>query len=107
MWGYQLWVNLPAGAAFRWSPPGGHTVLLHGVEGEFTVGGTGRVFHAREMALLSRTGDVAVEAGGGGARLLVIAGRPLGEPVAHHGPFVMNTREEILQAIEDFQAGRF
>jgi len=100
-------VSLPAGAAFRWSAPGGHTVLLHGVEGEFTVGEDGRTFHAREMALLSRTGDVAVKAGGGGARLLVIAGRPLGEPVAHHGPFVMNTRAEILQAIEDFQAGRF
>jgi redox-sensitive bicupin YhaK (pirin superfamily) len=48
-----------------------------------------------------------VNASGGGARFLVIAGRPLGEPVVHHGPFVMNTREEILRAIEDFQAGRF
>ena len=48
-----------------------------------------------------------MQAGADGARLLVIAGRPLGEPVAHHGPFVMNTRQEILQAIEDFQAGRF
>jgi redox-sensitive bicupin YhaK (pirin superfamily) len=59
------------------------------------------------MALLSRTGDVSVAASAGEARFLVIAGRPLGEPVVHHGPFVMNTREEILQAIEDFQAGRF
>jgi redox-sensitive bicupin YhaK (pirin superfamily) len=59
------------------------------------------------MALLSRTGDVAVQASGGGARFLVIAGRPLGEPVSHHGPFVMNTRQEILQAIADFQAGKF
>jgi hypothetical protein len=100
-------VSLPVGAAFRWSPPYGHTVLLHGVEGEFTVGEDGRAFRARELALLSRSGDVAVQAGGGGARFLVIAGRPLGEPVSHHGPFVMNTREEILQAIEDFQAGRF
>jgi len=100
-------VSLPAGATFRWPPPDGHTVLLHGVEGEFTVGEDGRTFRAREMALLSRTGDVAVQAGAGGVRFLVIAGRPLGEPVAHHGPFVMNTRAEILQAIEDFQAGRF
>jgi len=100
-------VSLPAGAAFRWSPPHGHTVLLHGVEGAFTVGEGGRAFKAREMALLSRDGDLALQAGDAGARVLVIAGRPLGEPVSHHGPFVMNTREEILQAIEDFQSGRF
>jgi redox-sensitive bicupin YhaK (pirin superfamily) len=100
-------VSLPAGAAFRWSPPAGHTVLLHGVEGDFTVGEGGSGFRAREMALLSRTGDLVVRAGGGGARFLVIAGLPLGEPVAHLGPFVMNTRQEIQQAIEDFQAGRF
>jgi redox-sensitive bicupin YhaK (pirin superfamily) len=100
-------VSLPAGGTFRWSPPHGHTVLVHGVEGAFTVGEGGRTFRAREMALLSRTGDVSVQASGGGARFLVIAGRPLGEPVVHHGPFVMNSREEILQAIEDFQAGRF
>jgi redox-sensitive bicupin YhaK (pirin superfamily) len=82
-------------------------VLLHGVEGQFTVGKSGHAFRTREMALLSRTGDVAVQASGGGARFLVIAGRPLGEPVSHHGPFVMNTRQEILQAIADFQAGKF
>jgi redox-sensitive bicupin YhaK (pirin superfamily) len=40
-------------------------------------------------------------------RLLLIAGRPLGEPIAQHGPFVMNTQEELIRAVEDFRAGRF
>jgi redox-sensitive bicupin YhaK (pirin superfamily) len=41
------------------------------------------------------------------ARVLLIAGRPLGEPIAQYGPFVMNTNDEIFQAVQDFQAGRF
>lgn len=39
--------------------------------------------------------------------MLVLGGQPIGEPVTHYGPFVMNTREEIMQALEDFEAGRF
>jgi redox-sensitive bicupin YhaK (pirin superfamily) len=48
---------------------------------------------------------VRIEAGREGARVLLLAGRPIGEPVVQYGPFVMNTREEIEQAIADFQAG--
>ena len=50
--------------------------------------------------------DVEVVAGDSGARVLIVAGKPLGEPVARHGPFVMNTRDEVVQAFEDYQAGR-
>ncbi|MHB9050411.1 MAG: pirin-like C-terminal cupin domain-containing protein, partial [Thiomonas delicata] len=48
-----------------------------------------------------------VQAASTPARFLVIAGKPLHEPVAHYGPFVMNTREELMQAVQDYQAGRF
>jgi redox-sensitive bicupin YhaK (pirin superfamily) len=47
-----------------------------------------------------------IEAGAEGARALLIAGRPLNEPIAQYGPFVMNSNDEIFQAVEDFRAGR-
>jgi redox-sensitive bicupin YhaK (pirin superfamily) len=58
------------------------------------------------MAILSHGGDGVVLQGQAGTRALLIAGQPLREPIAQYGPFVMNTREELLQAVEDFQAGR-
>ena len=48
-----------------------------------------------------------LRAGNHGARLIVVAGRPLREPVMRHGPFVMNTKQELMQAFVDFQEGRF
>ncbi len=63
----------------------------------------------RHMAVLDNAADsdgVVLMATEQGARLLLIAGLPLGEPIAQHGPFVMNTREELMQAVEDYQAGR-
>lgn len=100
-------VQLPAGAEFRYTPPKGHTTLLHGIEGEPRVTDEGSALRPREMALLSAEGEVLVRAGDAAARFLLIAGKPLREPIAHYGPFVMNTREEIMQAAQDFQAGRF
>src|SRR6185503_7707559 len=60
-----------------------------------------------KIGLLSDGGDLQVSAGGQGARFLAIAGKPLGEPIAKYGPFVMNTQAEIRQAIWDYQNGRF
>lgn len=58
------------------------------------------------MGILSPGGDGVVLRGGAGTRALLIAGQPLHEPIAQYGPFVMNTREELMQAVEDFQSGR-
>lgn len=69
----------------------------------------GKEARARNMAVLSNPAEsdgVALSAGAQGARLLLIAGQPLKEPIAQYGPFVMNTREELMQAVEDYQAGR-
>jgi redox-sensitive bicupin YhaK (pirin superfamily) len=60
---------------------------------------------AHSAAVFTTSGDVQVRAGSAGARFLLLAGRPLGEPVVQYGPFVMNSREEIDQAIRDYQNG--
>ena len=51
--------------------------------------------------------DAPITAGSGGAQVLMLQGRPIGEPVAQYGPFVMNTRAEIHQAIQDLESGTF
>lgn len=99
-------VQLAPGGRFSHRVPQGHTVLLVQVEGESLVGAKAAALRAHQVALLGPAGDVVVGAGPAPARLLVIAGRPLREPVAHHGPFVMNTDAEIEAAIADYQAGR-
>ena len=58
------------------------------------------------MAVLGAGEGIGLQAGEEGAQALVLAARPLGEPVAHYGPFVMNTQEEIAQAIKDYEMGR-
>ena len=61
------------------------------------------------MAILANDAgsDGVVLTAGSAARVLLIAGKPLGEPIAQHGPFVMNTNEEIFQAVRDYQSGKF
>jgi hypothetical protein len=59
------------------------------------------------MAILRNGGDGVVLHADAPARALLIAGAPLNEPIVQYGPFVMNSREEIFQAVQDFQAGKF
>jgi redox-sensitive bicupin YhaK (pirin superfamily) len=102
-------VELPAGATFAQAIAGGHNAFLYVFEGAAQVGSrdAARALDTHSAGVLGSGDrvDVSAAAGIGGTRFLLLAGRPLGEPVVQHGPFVMNTREEIEQAIRDYQSG--
>lgn len=100
-------IELPAHAQVRVEVPSGHTVLVHGVTGDVEVGAERRPLAARQCALLTRDGAVLVATGAGPGRVLLLGGKPFGEPIAHYGPFVMNTHDELRAAVDDFQNGRF
>ncbi|HEY8609568.1 MAG TPA: pirin family protein [Noviherbaspirillum sp.] len=100
-------VQLPPGARYRQPVDPGHNAFIYAYEGSLAIGADGRPLKERAAGVLSPGGQVEVVAGAQGARFLLLAARPLGEPVVQYGPFVMNTVEEIEQAIADFQAGRF
>jgi len=100
-------IRLPAGACLQVPVPSAHHALLYIYEGEVLVGdGERQAIPHRHAGLLGPGERIDVRAGPDGAALLCLAGRPIGEPVAQYGPFVMNTREEIEQAIDDYRAGR-
>ncbi len=102
-------IELAPGARFRQETPPDHQAFFVLYEGSaFTPDMTGGQ-EARSLALLELgQGEEAVlTAGGRGARALLLAGRKLREPIAWSGPFVMNSREELIQAYEDFATGRF
>ncbi len=82
--------------------PDGQTVLVYVYEGSAKVGDT--VVNKAHMARLSKQGDVQIQVEGP-AKVLLITGKPIGEPIVHYGPFVMNTREEIEQALTDYRNG--
>ena len=102
-------VTLEPGAVFEQPLADTHTALLYLYEGTASVGSAdvGTPLATSNAAVLGESGTVAVEGTGEApARFLLLAGRPLREPVVQHGPFVMNTREEIEQALDDYRNGR-
>ena len=161
LWGYQLWVNLPAahkmtapryqdiqtddipevitdelhvrimagnyagveGASQTLWPveyldimakpnavithdiPDGHNVMVFVYDGEMTVGD--KVIRPHQLGIFEQSGSLEMVAGETGAGCLLMAGKPIGEPVAKMGPFVMNTEAELRQAVMDFRAGKF
>jgi redox-sensitive bicupin YhaK (pirin superfamily) len=101
----NVWdLQLSAGGAAELRIPEGHTALLVVQSGSLTV--NDQVLKAVELASLDRKGELVALKAESASRVLVLSGQPLNEPVVGHGPFVMNTRSEIQQAMVDYQAGR-
>lgn len=103
-------VSLEPGAVFEHALPADHSAFIYVFEGEVTVGGgegAPRTVARGNLAVLGNGEAVKVTAARAAGRVLLLAGKPLREPVAKYGPFVMNTREQIIQAVDDFRNGRF
>jgi hypothetical protein len=96
---------LEPGASFEQTLPAVHHAFVVPYRGSLTI--AGRAVQRAQMALLRNDGEaVQLEAGGEGARAILVAGAPLKEPIVQYGPFVMNTRDQIIEAVQDFQQGR-
>jgi redox-sensitive bicupin YhaK (pirin superfamily) len=97
-------VRLQSGARMELTLPEGHSASVFVLEGQVSVNG-GSAGEA-ELAVTKRHGSLLVIEAGRDSLLLIMSGAPIDEPIARYGPFVMNTKAEIVQAVEDYQAGR-
>jgi quercetin 2,3-dioxygenase len=102
---YQDW-SLANGAEATVPVPADHNALVYVFEGSALIGDKGREIRDGQLAVLGPGDTVRLRGTEGGGRLLLLAGVPHGEPVAHYGPFVMNTEQELVEAVRDFQSGK-
>jgi redox-sensitive bicupin YhaK (pirin superfamily) len=102
-------IDMAPGRAWSLSLPEGHNAFVFVFEGALSVGEgeDARPLAMRTLGVLGGGERVALASGDAAARAILVAGRPLREPVAKYGPFVMNTKEELMQAFVDYQEGRF
>lgn len=101
VWDIRLWQR----AKVDFSLPDGHVLIVLVRKGDVRIEGT--VASSEQMLQLSQSGTEFTIEAETDADLLVLSGEPIPEPVAGHGPFVMNTRQELVQAFHDFEAGKF
>jgi redox-sensitive bicupin YhaK (pirin superfamily) len=102
---YQDWA-IEDGADVTVALPREQHALAYVFQGAALVGNAGREVRDGQLALLGSGDDVRFRGAPGGGRLLLLAGVPIGEPVARYGPFVMNTQAELAEAVRDYQSGR-
>ena len=100
---HYLDVNLNAQATFSGPLPAELQGFIYIYEGNASVAGT--LLPTHSFAVLGEGDSLVVQAGADGARFILVAGKPLREPIVQYGPFVMNSREEINQAINDYNNG--
>lgn len=104
----NVWdIVLNSGASADLDVPAGHNLMLVVLRGEVRING-GQSVQASQMATFEReSGNVKVEAVGGEAKILLLSGVPIDEPVVGYGPFVMNTEAEIAEVMNEFRSGKF
>jgi redox-sensitive bicupin YhaK (pirin superfamily) len=104
---YDLHFPAASGAVFEQILPAAHNAFVYVYRGNLEViqGDETTAVPIKRMAILTNEGDGFILRAQQNSRALVITGKPLNEPIAQHGPFVMNTREELSQAVDDFRAG--
>jgi hypothetical protein len=104
-------VHLAANARFEQAIPAGHSAFAYLYEGEAILGvdatGDGTAMRGQRLAILADGDSFAARTGATGARFLLVSGAPTNEPIARYGPFVMNTRAEIVQAVNELNNGTF
>ena len=98
-------VYLPPSVEFHHKVEDGHSVFLYLFEGAVEL--DGKELEPGDLAVFTKEGDISVKTGDKEGRFLLISGKPLNEPMARSGPFVMNSREEIMQAYDDYRTGKF
>lgn len=99
-------VHMPSGSRFEQTLPADHNAFLYVYRGEVSI--AGQAVPVQRMAILANAAQadgVVIEASAD-TRLILVSGRPLNEPIVQYGPFVMNTQQEIYQALTDFRDGR-
>jgi len=100
-------VTLPAGQVFEQAVDTGSNTFVFVIEGELLVGDERKPLGWRTLGILGDGNRVVAGADGENTRFLLVSGQPLNEPIVRGGPFVMNTKAEIMQAFADYQGGRF
>ena len=96
-------IVLPADTQFEQAINDGYNAAIYAYEGDVVIGN--KLLPTQAAGILSSEGRVVITAGENGARFILLAGKPIGEPVVQYGPFVMNSREEIEQALADYRDG--